>query len=185
MELADPDSIQQYKSNKRFNEDNWRYIKEHWYNVDKKNFMFDYRIVVKLGGSPFAINSYSCRCRHHDVLCDTIKIAQNLGFKIDNVMQDSPYYSQDAINEWKKKTLYYKSGTPFADVKVYQNGNIHFRFDREFMQRLNVEASRLFGWIHDKEEAAEELGLNAAEVSRAWHSSYAVLESPERLMIGE
>ena len=36
------------------------------------------------------------------------------------------------------------------------------------MKRLNLEASRLNGWVTDKEEAAEELGLNLADVSRIW-----------------
>jgi hypothetical protein len=36
------------------------------------------------------------------------------------------------------------------------------------MKRLNLEASRLNGWVTDKEEAAKELGLNLADVTRLW-----------------
>ena len=39
------------------------------------------------------------------------------------------------------------------------------------MQKLNVEMARINGWVQDKSEAAEEFGLNAAEIERAWGSN--------------
>ena len=42
------------------------------------------------------------------------------------------------------------------DYTCYKNGNMHIRFNKEFMKALNVEVGRLLGWIHKKEDIANE-----------------------------
>ena len=56
-------------------------------------------------------------------------------------------------------------------IKLYKNGNRHVKFCKEFMQKLNVEMARINGWIQDKSQAAEELGMSAIEIEQAWGSN--------------
>jgi hypothetical protein len=42
------------------------------------------------------------------------------------------------------------------EYRVYKNGNMHAKFDIEFMKALNVEVSRLLGWINKPEDIKKE-----------------------------
>ena len=39
------------------------------------------------------------------------------------------------------------------------------------MQKLNVEMARINGWVQNKNEAATEMGMTAAEIEAAWGSN--------------
>ena len=39
------------------------------------------------------------------------------------------------------------------------------------MMKFNIEASRILGWIQDKEEAIAEFGYSRTDVERAWASN--------------
>lgn len=169
--LANPESIRMYKSNKRYNEDDWRYVKQEFergFSHDKKrakNYMLDYRIVYKGYKNFDGYTTLYLSDETYELLEDTLIIAKNLGFKFGEVLKHK--YDEKAAG-WNKRDILYADGKVFCNVKLYGNGNKHFKFDTEFMKRLNLEASRLNGWVTDKEEAAEELGLNLADVSRIW-----------------
>jgi len=181
LSLADKDSIQMYKSNKRFTEDNWKYIKENveraWYiyknkeETPLKNFCYDYRIIYKKSwnNQDGSYNRFSESA--FNFIWDTIHIAENLGFKFKNVFSERRW----DIEFLQEITLQYEDTSPFANMKFYRNGNIHVKFDIEFMQKLNVEAARLFGWITSKEEASEELGMTLQEASTAWNTNVKIL----------
>ena len=42
------------------------------------------------------------------------------------------------------------------EYKVYKNGNMHVKFNKEFTKAMNVEVSRILGWIKTKEDIAKE-----------------------------
>ena len=127
--------------------------------------MLDYRIVYKGYKNFDGYTTLYLSDETYELLEDTLIIAKNLGFKFGEVLKHK--YDEKAA-DWNKRDILYADGKVFCNVKLYGNGNKHFKFDTEFMKRLNLEASRLNGWVTDKEEAAEELGLNLADVSRIW-----------------
>lgn len=70
------------------------------------------------------------------------------------------------------------------DVRAFKNRNLHIRFAKPFILALNVEHGRLKGWLHSREQAAEELQDNdAAEYFRAnkllTQSSILMLGAPQ------
>jgi regulator of sigma D len=46
------------------------------------------------------------------------------------------------------------------NYKSYGNGNLHLRINKEFMKALNIEASRLFGWVKDSDDILNEFDCN-------------------------
>jgi|GEM_PF-417050 len=65
----------------------------------------------------------------------------------------------------------------FTTVKVYKNGNIHFQLNQNFIKKLNLEVSRLRGWIKSPEEAAQEFDISIEEANEYWKSSFTLLPS--------
>ena len=177
--LARSENIRRYKSNLRWNDSDWKYMKESCYEYNYfrkekafktlKNIMLDYRIIVT-GWRNFE-DTWHCRltdtCRNF--LYDTSVIAENLGFDLDFKLPG--LYSDIDMIDWNNFDIKTEDGKLFANVKLYKNGNKHIKFCKEFMQKLNVEMGRINNWIHSKEEAAEEMEMSAAEVNRAWNNN--------------
>ena len=197
MELCNAENIHRYKSNLRWNEDDWRYIKQGFdgWNRDVvehkkklKNVMLDYRIVVK-AYSNFSFSEYSRRVEMKDDCLDFLEdmyvIAENLGFKVDKLLPISKY---DVDYEaWKDFNVYYfvdSKEVLFANVKLYKNGNRHIKFCKEFMQKLNVEMARINGWIHDKSEVIKEMEISEKEINKIWQSNYKILPQSEVKILG-
>ena len=61
------------------------------------------------------------------------------------------------------------------EVRAFLNGNLHIKFNQQFMLALNVEVGRLLGWVHDAKEAADEMGVNVREVSGYFKTNYTAL----------
>ena len=54
-------------------------------------------------------------------------------------------------------TVYYKgSNKVFMEYRAYKNGNMHVKFDIEFMKAMNVEVGRLLNWLRCKEDIQRE-----------------------------
>lgn len=179
--LCDPDNIHRYKSNLRWNDDDWRYIKDSvkqygHFSKDRakeklRNVMLDYRIVVTAWrnfeddwGGKWKLTE-SCL----DFLYDMKVIAGNLGFNLDLEIPDR--YERVMISDWQNRDIMTTSGEKFCNLKLYKNGNRHVRFDQKFMQRLNVEMARINGWLHGKNDAMEELGISEKEFDSLWRSN--------------
>ena len=180
FKLCDTKNIERYKSNKRWNDDEWKYLKEHiteYGRVRKdrvktlKFIQLDYRIVVtawKNFDVDWSKNRLSEDCL--DFLYDLSVIASNLGFDVNMELPENKWEDVD-IGDWSNKNIYTKTGELFCNIKLYKNGNRHLKFNPDFMKKLNVEMARINGWIQNKEEAEEELGLNRAEIERFWNSN--------------
>lgn len=176
-ELCNSKNIHRYKSNKRWNDDEWKYVKKAsedcgYYrkeNRDKiKNVQLDYRIVTTRN-SNFHYDSWN-RTYENKLTADAVNfindtkiIAENLGFII-TIDEDEIGSNFNA----------YRNGQVFINFKLYKNGNRHLKFDPAFMKKLNVEMARINGWIHDKREAEKELDLTEMEVERYWNKNFSI-----------
>ena len=156
--MAEKKNIKLYKSNKRIIEDDWRYNK---YNMS--HYSLDYRLVLSnynnFSGYSFEmINGLGKTA--HDKLNDIITIAKNLGF--------SPRINsyQHSWEPGKKVLFKYNDGKEFMEVKCYKNGNIHIKFEKEFLKALNIEAARINKWVKSPEEVSEEIGYDLEEVNK-------------------
>jgi len=180
FKLVKSENIHRYKSNLRWNDSDWKYIRESCYEygtfrTDKakkllKNFMLDYRIIVS-DYTNFDITwsrprmSESCRT----FLYDMTVIGANLGFDADFKIPER--YDEIDLDDWSNFDIMTKDGKLFCNVKLYKNGNRHLKFNTEFMRKLNVEAARINGWLHDKKQAEEEFGLTEKEISEVWNTN--------------
>lgn len=171
--MASDNNIAGYKSNKRFQSDEWKYLN----NWDKKQkfrykevdrYSLDYRLVFENYNNftsdrfsgykyPNGLNSTT-----HEFINDIFTVAKNLGFDVS----DSSY----EVGEWspgKSKTFeYHTKGDKwktFVEIKAYKNGNIHCKFNTDFMKAFNIEAGRLNGWLRSPQEANEEMNITDAQ----------------------
>ena len=163
--LSSPENVKPYKSNqKAFEEENWG-GNRHFKNRDKiSHYTLDYRIIMS---SPFDI-SYRGQLekgyRTEQKLQDIFTIAKNLGFKIG--LCDIP----KAFGE-KCTVLYEGSDKVFMEYRAYKNGNMHVKFDIEFSKAMNVEVSRLLGWIRSKEDIKKEFPKDMAQGAEKYFKS--------------
>lgn len=84
------------------------------------------------------------------------------------LLDDGAYYHQDRITV---------AEDVFTTVKGYQNGNVHYQFNKKFMKKFNLEVGRLRGWIKSPSEAAEEFDITLDEANEYWESNFKVLPS--------
>ena len=174
--LCSIESMHRYKSNLRWNEDDWRYIKQNLnteygrrnnkYIKTLKNIQLDYRIVCESysNSEGYYENRMSDDC--YNFLNDIQIMAVNLGFELNPFLAEDRY--QAHLCDYRNFTIMQRNGEEFANIKLYKNGNRHIKFCKSFMQRLNVEMGRINGWVRDKKEASKEFGLSEEEISDAW-----------------
>ena len=55
------------------------------------------------------------------------------------------------------------------EVKLFKNGNIHIKFDQEFIKKLNIEVGRIKKWIHTPKEASEEINISEFKITDLDH----------------
>ena len=156
--LTAPDNVKAYKSNQKvFERSEWRY--NTFKDPEKlSHYTLEYRIIMS---SPFRADWYRGTLDRNDngakqTLQDIFVIARNLGFKIG--LCDLP---QSFGN--KCTVLYEKSDKVFMEYRAYKNGNMHVKFDIEFIKAVNVEVSRLLGWIRTKEDIKKEFPAEMAK----------------------
>lgn len=120
----------------------------------RKDYKLDYRIIA----SEYWNNRYSWtdeldKRKTKTATDDICTIAFNLGFRCTEKAE---------VTEYGKK-YYYKlaDGTDLFEVKVYKNGNAHYKFNTEFSKAFNIEAGRILGWLRNKQEAKEEFNTDA------------------------
>ena len=177
--LTCPENVKPYKSNQKAFEDEERWGgKRYFKNSDKlSHYTLDYRIIMS---SPFRTNwdgqlaglDYSKEARLQDIFT----IARNLGFNVG--LCDLP----KCFGE-KCTVLYEKSDKVFMEYRVYKNGNMHVKFDIEFTKAMNVEVSRLLGWIKDKEDIKKEFPAELAKgAEKYFKQNYTCIGSNLKLL---
>lgn len=150
-ELTAPDNVKPYKSNQKvFERSEWRY--NTFKDPEKlSHYTLEYRIIMS---SPFRQHWYyggmdDNQTGAKETLQDIFVIARNLGFNIG--LCDIP----KTFGE-KCTVLYEKSDKVFMEYRAYKNGNMHVKFDIEFIKAVNVEVARLLGWIKSAEDIKKE-----------------------------
>ena len=162
--LADKENIILYKSNKRIIEDDWRYVKS-----SMSHYALDYRLVISVyntfGGYEFEkVNGISKEA--YNFIKDIFTVAINLGFNLNiNSLHHHQYESRKEYN------FYDSNGDIFVALRLYQNGNIHFKFSQKFIKKLNIEAARLNGWIKSPKEASEEFDVTFEEAAQMFKNN--------------
>lgn len=176
VKLSDADNVQPYKSNQKlFNRDEWR-----WNRAKNSHYILDYRIIMS---SPFRI-TWSGKLEANEynggrTLNDIKTIANNLGFETS----DWNNYPSDF---GEKTYIYFNRGTDaFMEYKTYKNGNMHIKFNKEFTKAMNVEVSRLLGWIRCKEDIAREFPDELAKGAEKYFkiNNYISLENNNLLLL--
>lgn len=149
--ISDRENVKPYKSNQKlFEKDDYRYNRN-----EASNYVLDYRIIAsspfRCGWSGEMERSY----HNNNTLKDIFVIARNLGFPpCDNTPE--PSYFGEKVQVYQKFNYEKKEQPLLMDYTCYKNGNMHIRFNKEFMKALNVEVARLLGWIRCKEDIARE-----------------------------
>lgn len=148
-EFTTPDNIIKYKSNQRVFKRN-----EYWNSKfeDKKtvsHYCLSYRMVVD---SLYFQSSCSWKeeidkGKAQTIVDDLSVIANNLGFEVA---------SKDIATTFGEKYYIMGKNKPLIEFKVYKNGNTHIKLDIEFCKAMNVEVSRLLGWIQNKQDIENE-----------------------------
>lgn len=164
MRLSDQNNIRLYRSNTRVIQDDWRYLKS-----DMSHYALDYRIIIT------SFSTFSCwdHEKHNgmnkatvDIIADLFVVARNLGFDVHpSDLRKAFWYPGE------REAFFDSHGSLFVDVRVFKNGNIHLRFAPQFMQRLNVEAARLHGWIKSPQDAVAEFDIPFADACAAFGSN--------------
>lgn len=147
-EMSSFDNCSMYKSNQKvFNRDDWRYRR---IEESGLKYTLDYRIVCSnyLFGVEKDYSGDIRDYRHGETLRDIKAIFGNLGFEIRNIEQATRFGEKYYAMDYEGKTLF--------EYKCYKNGNLHIKFNLEFTKALNVEVSRLLGWIRTAEDIKKE-----------------------------
>ena len=157
-ELSEPECVKNYVSNQRtWEKDGWRYMKNY------THYMLEYRIIthrhqaIKQKDNYFSSfrNGLSVDC--HSFINDIFTIANNLGFS---------NFANSYHRKWESNSQeYFHAGRGddekiLVAIRAFKNGNLHLKFDQKFIKTLNVEASRLLGWIKTPQDAVDEMGLS-------------------------
>lgn len=159
--LSSDENVKPYKSNqKTFTEEKWRF------KNDSTHYTLDYRIIMS---SPFRTN-WNGRleedCHYgNKTINDIFTIAKNLGF------EPQKYPKSPSVFGEKYKIYYQCSENVFMEYRVYKNGNMHVKFDKEFIKAMNVEVSRLLGWIRTKEDIKKEFTPEMAQGAEKYFKS--------------
>ncbi|MBY0498869.1 MAG: DUF4942 domain-containing protein [Nitrosomonas sp.] len=172
--LVEEVSVINYKSNERvFKKNSFMYYNDH----DKHtHFKLDYRLVVTRNGGGLSNDRWGARGglteESANFIDDLIVIAKNLGFTTDDKAASHNFKAGE------KEEFYCTNNAGeevmLMQVRTYMNGNMHIKFNQGFMLALNVEIGRLQGWIHNAQQAAEEMGEKVENVFEHFNSAYSL-----------
>jgi hypothetical protein len=181
FEMAEKENIINYKSNKVWIEDDWRYRQT---KKDLKCFKLDYRLVLNRYRcfSPDKYSTYDypngLHIDTHTFINDLGTIANNLGF--ENIDSSFSFNWAPGVEH----TFYYNDAKSheFMRIRAYKNGNIHVKFNTEFIKKLNIEMARINKWVKDETECAAELDIPVEDVKQYMGSNKKLLPSNIKLL---
>lgn len=182
-ELTDLENISGYKSNKHFIDDNFRCYNNPndsygWERRKKKEelkegksaYKLDYRLINDLYrtfGSDYGYHTEKLSNTAKTFIEDIFTIAKTLGYDIYDFERQKLY---DNWESGKKYTFHTKDDV-FMEIRVYQKGTIHYKFNQDFMKRFNLEVGRILGWLKDYKQASEELDIPLNECMQMFNST--------------
>ena len=155
-DLSSVENVKPYKSNQKlFSKEEWR-----WNSFCQKasHYTLDYRIVCSSQLIRARTNywgDFEAGYEYEERIKDIETIFQNLGFQILYVEKPTGFGS--------KNYAYGKNDEVMFEFKVFKNGNLHLKLNKEFAKAMNVEVSRLLGWIKSKEDIKKEFDPEMAK----------------------
>lgn len=183
-------NIALYKSNQRlFIDLDWRYGR-----VPEKlsHYGLELRMILHNIGGIISKDNYwrsglnGLDVRAHNLFDDLMTIANNLGFCVYDFSS-----SRNITQEWKsgkKQDFYmsipYNSKHILMSTKAFLNGNLHIKFDQEFIMKLNVEFGRLKGWLSDHVTASRELEISEEEALSCFNKNLKLIPKTVCAQIG-
>ncbi len=154
--LSSLENVKPYKSNQKlFDKEQWR-----WNSFSQKatHYTLDYRIVCSnylIGSKTNWSGELDLNWDYEKKIGDFKTIFRNLGFEIS--------YIDKARSFGTKNYAYGRNDEIMFEYKIFKNGNLHLKFNKEFTKAMNVEVSRLLGWIKSKEDIKKEFDSEMAE----------------------
>jgi len=183
-------NVKLYKSNKRvFTDQDWRYCGRKPEGLS--HFSLELRIILHNMGGLDVDSVYShYRYTHglsdnsHEFLDDLITVANNLGFELPTWEN-----SRERTESWEsnKKQDFYQNKAKkkmLMSVKAFKNGNLHIKFNQDFIRTLNVEFGRLKGWLTNHVQASEELNIPVKQTEKLFKSNLQLTPATGLLQIG-
>ena len=170
-------NIMLYKSNHQiFKEGEWRYNYETRKDAPKNldRYVLDYRVVLdRVGG--ISNSSYSWDNSKNSGLSDTaaellsdiVAVAKTIGWVCDETVNTTRSGIPRSWVSGASGDFTCNDGKLLMAVRAYKNGNMHIKFNRLFMLRLNIEFGRLKGWLRDKQDVNAELRPVVEERAKA------------------
>jgi hypothetical protein len=169
-------NVKLYKSNqKTFVKDDWAYGRK----PEIGKFTLEPRVILQYCGGFYEYGNYHGLNKNaFELIQDFITVGRNFGFHM-------PDETPRKIKQWTSKAVvfnYLDGGKeyPFMTVRVFQNGNMHVKFNSRFMLRLNMEFARLKGWVKHKEEAEEEFQTSIS--AEDWAATPFKLSKTQKLL---
>lgn len=142
--LSCSENVVPYKSNQRIGTSKWRFFE------DNDHYTLDYRIICSRFNfeGRYSFNKSIDEYRSIEVIDDICAVINNLGFEV---------VKKEIIKEYGKTyKIYTKNDEVLFEYKYYMNRNTHIKFNKEVMKAINVEVSRLLGWINKPEDIQKE-----------------------------
>jgi hypothetical protein len=170
--LIEDCNVESYKSNKRvFSDDNIN-------TKQPSKLKLSCRVIKGFCGVIEKWNTKNHYCLHHSAgifIKDLLVISENLGYAITNkkYWQDLTAYicerfgGNDLIGTSEKYYFYANNkgleNILLVEFKFYKNGNVHMKFNQDFLTKMNVIKGKLEGWLYDKKDVMQEFNVKEAE----------------------
>lgn len=164
--VADAADVIKYKSNDRvFVKEQYRYLTRRE-ELDKiGEYALDLRIVVSGWTSFDSLRGNGLTDIRTGQINDFLVVAYNLGF-------DTRGYDNATNRKWKagetQEFMCRVDGkeVTLMTVKVFKNGNTHYKLNQQFLCRLNVAFGKLKGWVKTAKQAADDIGVSEVEAAK-------------------
>jgi hypothetical protein len=150
--LTHPNVIHAYKSNVHWEKGDWQYN----YKDKPSKYYLDYRIVTR---------SYVDRYAQYSIVDDFAVVCKNLGFEI------VPHCQPDYKDYGGLQMFYTVGGDVAFTVRMYMNGNFHFKINQKLMLRFNVEVAKIKKWLTCPQDIQDEFDVPEAEAVNLWKTS--------------
>lgn len=189
--ITEQASVTLYKSNARVYKDgDWRYCRR---PDDLERYGLEYRVVLHSSGGlsnsmwdhDNAVHN-GLRETAYNLLSDIATVAANLNFDTEKCapIKDFTFESNKAVN-FEHYDHRQNKAKILMNVRAFKNGNMHIKFDQNFIKRLNVEFGRLKGWLNNPEHAYSELDVGIEQARMSFGANAQLGSDSPVLLLGQ
>lgn len=173
-------SVIQFKSNRRFVEENFRWQIYQENELPRMALRPDVRFILNDKGKIATGYDDRYKTGAHAVTIEFLEdlraVARNLGFECKESARDKEYTAG------KNTAFLYPSGKVFMLAKVHNSGTLHLKMDQEFLKAWTILVSRLGGWVRSPKDFANEVDYpkySLKEINRYWEKNNFQIGSKE------